>query len=107
MDSATTLALLKPKVVLRGLPESVTQTFMDAVADAGLSFVDATKNESAAASESTETKRLQATGFPGVWICGAKVGSRGWLAWTEWTDKGVLVRSYPAFLAGSGLFNPA
>lgn len=105
MDSAQTLAILKPKVRDAGLPESSTQTFMDAVAAAGLSFIDATKNETAAVIAQAESVRIAPVGFPGVFVCGAKVKSRGWLAWTEWTDKaGVVQRSAPAFLTGDGVF---
>lgn len=107
MDTGTVMLLLKPQVIAKGLPEATTTTFMDAVADAGLGFIDEIANTTAAANEPTETKRLQATGFPGVFVCGAKVGTRGWLAWLEFAEKGVVTRTPPVFLEGSGTFNPA
>lgn len=99
--------LLSPEIVNLGLPADATQTLMAAAANAGLAWTVAQGGAAAPAAETTDAKRLRVSSFPGVFIVGARIGTRGWLAWYEVARGGQQVRSSPVFLPGDGDFNPA
>lgn len=98
-----TLSMLEPYLAAVGVPPSLTSLFWQAIDAAGLTVVTKAAGTPVETIDASPSERVAALGMPGVYLCGVKVGERGWFAWLERTGPaGELVRGEPVFVSGGG-----
>lgn len=98
-----TIDLVAPFLVAAGLPSSIQTAMWSAIDAAGYTVVEKESGDPVVTIDTTPCERVQAAGLPGVYLCAAKLGTRGWLCWTEHTlGNGAVERSAPVFVDGTG-----